>query len=468
MTVVAQQLQLPDGLPTPRRYFAMLAISLGNILAVIDMGIANVALPTIARELNVNSNDAVLVVTVYQLVLVMTVLPLAALGDRLGHRRVYQIGQLIFTAASFLCFFAKDLHTLLIVRAIQALGGGALLSVSTALLRSIYPAEQIGRGLGLNAVVIATGLVIAPPLGGLILSVAPWQWVFVAAVPFGLASLFIGRSALPRPRQYSDLFDLKGSVLSALTFGLLIIGLEGLAHGQPLYLSTLEILCGAVLAIFFVRGQLRSPRPIMPVELLAKPMIAMSFLANFAAHMAQMCVMVSMPFRLQHGYGFSPAETGAMISPWPFTVMIVAPLSGYLSDRIPASLLGGIGMAFAASGLAALSFLPAHPDAFDIGWRMVLCGLGFGMFFSPNARLLVSATPRDRMAALGGMIATTRLVAQTLGASLVAGILALNLGDGGLATMIACGLVVIACIISAARLRQPAPGVSKTAVIDEF
>src|SRR3954467_4015465 len=161
---------MTEGLPLPRRYWAIGAISFGTALVVIDGAIPSVALPTIAHDLHVGGSAAVLVVTVYQLVLVMTLLPFSALGDRLGHRRLYQIGPIVFTLPSLVCFFARSLPFLLVVRAAQALGAGAALSVSSALVRSIYPARQLGRGLGINSVVVSSAAALAPTLGGIILA----------------------------------------------------------------------------------------------------------------------------------------------------------------------------------------------------------------------------------------------------------------------------------------------------------
>jgi DHA2 family multidrug resistance protein-like MFS transporter len=154
-----------DGLPTPRRYLAILAVAFGTALAVIDGSIVTVALPTLARDLNVEPSAAVLVVTVYQLVLVMTLLPFSALGTRIGLRRLYQYGQFVFLVSTVLCFFARSLPALLIVRVLQGLGAGAALSVSSALIRGIYPARQLGRGLGINNVVVSSAGAIAPTLG---------------------------------------------------------------------------------------------------------------------------------------------------------------------------------------------------------------------------------------------------------------------------------------------------------------
>lgn len=449
-----------EGLPFPRRLFAVAAVSFGTALVVIDGAIPTVALPTIARDLGVAESSAVLVVTVYQLILVMTLLPFSALGDRIGHRRIYQIGQAVFVICSILCFFAESLPFLLVVRAFQSLGAAAALSVSSAVIRAIYPAKQLGRGLGINSVIVSISMALAPTLGGIILALGPWPWIFAAAVPFGIVSLLLGRH-LPEPEQHSDDFDVLGAVLCAATFGLVISGLESGVHGDSPVISGAIVLAGVVIAILFVRRELGEARPIMPVDLLAKPVFALSVVGALTAFVASMTVVLSLPFRLEQDFGFSPAEIGAMLTPWPLTIMIVAPTAGALSDKVPAGLLGGIGMAVACVALLLLAWLPAHPDWFDIAWRMSLCGAGFGLFLSPNARLIIGSAPRDRAASAGGLVSTTRMLGQTLGATLVATLLALNLGDGATPALVAAGLAFVAGLCSLARLnpalRKPAP-----------
>lgn len=441
-----------DGLPLPRRYLAILAVSAGTALVVIDSAIATVALPTIARDLKVDSSAAVLVVTVYQLVLVMTLLPFSTLGDRLGHRRLYQYGQIVFAVASALCFFANSLPFLLVVRAVQAVGAAAALSVSSALVRSIYPSNQLGRGLGVSSVVVSSSAALAPTLGGLILSVGSWPWVFAAATPFAIVSLMIGRW-LPDPEPRAESFDLLGAVLCAATFGLIISGLESAVHGDSPVVSLAIVAVGAMVGYIFVRREIGEPRPILPVDLLMRPALALSTIGAFLAFVASMTVILSLPFRLQHAYGFSPSEVGAIIAPWPLTMMFVAPAAGALSDRVPAGVLGAIGMAIAAMGLSMLAFLPADPGFLDIAWRMIVCGIGFGMFLSPNARLIIGSAPVERAAAAGGLISTTRMIGQTSGATLVAALLSLNLGAGSTPALVASGLAVVAGLCSAARLR---------------
>ncbi len=443
---------MTDGLPLPRRFIAIGAVSFGTALIMIDGSVPNVALPTIARDLHVNNSAVVSIVTIYQLMLVMMLLPFAGLGDRFGLKRLYQWGQLLFTVATLLCFFAKSLPFLLIVRAAQALGAAMALSVSSALIRSIYPSNQLGRGLGVNSVVVSSSAALSPTIGGLVLAVAPWPWVFASAVPFAILSLLLGR-ALPDPMPRDEPFDVLGAGMCAAMFGLIIGGLESGVHGDSPVVSAAIVLAGALVGVWFVRRERHEPKPILPIDLLARPIIALSAIGALTAFTASMTLLISTPFRLQQIYHFTPAEVGAVIAPWPLTNMIVAPLAGWLSDRIPAGLLGGIGMAISIVALTLIAFLPPDPSYFDIAWRMALCGSGFGIFLPPNARLIIGSVSRERAAAAGGMVATVRLVGQTTGATTAAALLAFGVGNGRVPAMVSAGLAVIAGLCSVARLR---------------
>ncbi|THD35458.1 MAG: MFS transporter [Sphingomonas sp.] len=443
---------MKDGLPLPRRYGAIGALCCGTALIIIDGGIANVALPSIARDLHVESSSVVSIVTVYQLMLVMLLLPFAGLGERIGLKRMYQVGQAIFTIATLLCFFANSLPFLLVVRAAQAVGAAGALSVSSALIRSTYPASQLGRGLGINSVIVSSSAAAAPTIGGLVLAVAPWPWVFACAVPFAVLSLILGR-ALPNPPARDRHFDLLGAIMCAAMFGLVIGGAESAVHGNSPVVSAAIILTGATIGYYFVRREQGEASPILPIDLLARPVLALSAIGAYTAFIASMTLLLSTPFRLTQEFGFSAAMVGACIAPWPLTNMIVAPLSGWLSDRIPAGLLGGIGMAISIIALLLLAFLPAHPSYFDVAWRMALCGSGFGTFMPPNARLIIGSAPRNRAAAAGGMVSTVRLVGQTTGATVVAMLLALGVGAGRVPPLVSVGFAVVAGLCSVARLR---------------
>jgi DHA2 family multidrug resistance protein-like MFS transporter len=343
-----------------------------------------------------------------------------------------------------------------VVRVLQALGAGAALSVSSALIRSTYPARQLGRGLAINNVVVASSGALAPTLGGLVLSVATWPWIFAAASPLALLSLLLGRRALPEPIAREEPYDVLAALLCALTFGLIISGLESAVHGGPSVIAALLVGVGAVVAVVFVRRELESKIPILPVDLLMRPALGWSMLGGLLVFIASMTVVLSLPFRLEQHYGFLPSEVGAMITPWPLAIVFVGPVAGVLSDRFPASILGAIGMAIATTALLLIAFLPVHLTHFDLIWRMALSGAGFGLFLVPNARLIVHSAPHERAASAGGLISTTRLTGQTLGATLLAALLSVGVGSGPVPALLAAGLAVLAGICSVARWRPMA------------
>jgi MFS transporter, DHA2 family, multidrug resistance protein len=250
------------------------------------------------------------------------------------------------------------------------------------------------------------------------------------------------------------------AVLCALTFGLVISGLESAVHGDSPVVSVAIIVAGVVIGFLFVRRELTEKKPILPVDLLADRVMGLSVTGALMAFVASMTMVLSLPFRLQEVYGFTPGEVGAVISPWPLGAMLTAPLAGALSDRIPAGLLGGIGMTFATLALILIAYLPADATHLDIVWRMALAGAGFGLYLAPNARLIVGSAPRERAASAGGLVSTVRMTGQTLGATLVATLLAMNLGSGRTPALVAAGLALLAGLCSVARLepalRKPA------------
>lgn len=433
-----------QGMLAPRRHFAIAATTLGTVLVTIDAGMVNVALPTLARDLHVAPSAAVLVVTVYQLVMIMAVLPLSAIGDRIGHRRLFLIGLIIFVAATPFCFFARSLPFLVLVRAFQALGAASALSVSSAMVRAIYPRSQLGKGLGINSVAASSSAVLAPTLGGLILGVAPWPFVFAVTIPFGLAAILLGRKALPEPDTHEEPFDVLAAVLCAATFGVGVVALESAVQGDSPVISAALFVMAVVIGVVFVRRELSQSRPVLPVDLLGQRELALTSTGLLAASLAIMCLMLTLPFRLQQGYGFSPAEAGLMLAPWSMVMMAVAPLAGVLSDRIAPGYIGAAGAVIGVCGLVALALLPPHPSHLDVMWRVALCGVGFGSFMSPNARHIIGSAPMERAAAAGALSQTTRMLGQTLGATLCSALLAFGIGGGSVPPLIAGGLLVIA------------------------
>lgn len=446
-----------DGLPVPRRYWSIVAVSFGTALLVIDGSIANVALPAIARELGVSNGVITNIVTVYQLVLVMLLLPFASLGDRLGHRRLYQIGQFVFMAASGLCLLAENLPVLLGLRALQAVGAAMALSVSAAMVRTIYPAKSLGTGMGINSVIVASSAAIAPTLGGYIVGNAPWQWVFVAAAPLAVVSLLLGRS-LPDPEPGDQPVQWLSGIWSAGTMLLLIGGIQVATHGNWL-LGVAVSGAGVVSMILLVRRERGRTAPVVPVDLLSKPVLGLSALASIASFVSAGMLMLALPFRLDAVFGYEPEKIGLLLLPMPLTMLVVAPLAGWLSDRIAATKLGVTGMTIAIIALLLIAFMPMSAGETGIAWRLSMVACGFGLFFAPNARLLIGRAPMDRAAAAGGIVSTSRLLGQALAAVLVGMMLAAGMGFGPAPLFVAVALAVVAAACTLLRFsKRERPG----------
>ena len=356
----------------PRRLWAILAVAFGVGLSVLDSAIANVALPTIGQELGISSADSIWIVNAYQLAIMVSLLSFSALGELVGYRKVYIGGLMLFTVASVGCALSSSLATLVLARVMQGFGAAAVTSVNTTLIRIIYPKAQLGRGLGLNATVVAVSSVAGPTIAAGILSIAHWPWLFAVNIPVGLVALSLSRRFLPdNPvRVGTHRFDWRDAVMNALTFGLLMASVEGFSHGLDPRILSAGIAALLVVGFFFIRSQLREPYPLLPFDLLRIPIFSVSVLTSICSFLGQMLAMVALPFYLQHEFGYDEVATGLLMTAWPAVIMVVAPIAGLLVERVHAGFLGGMGLTAMAAGLFLLAFLPDDPAPFDIAWRL--------------------------------------------------------------------------------------------------
>jgi DHA2 family multidrug resistance protein-like MFS transporter len=454
-----QSATLQDGLTGNRLYFGILAVSLATALGMLDSVIANVALPTITKTIHTSPSDSVWIVNAYQLSIVMSLLPLSSLGDRVGYSRIYMGGLALFTCSSLMCAMSRSLDALIFARVLQGFGAAGISSVNTALIKTIYPSRLLGRGVGINASIVSISTAAGPTIAAAILSVAPWPWLFAINVPLGVITLFVSFSALPRPPITKTPYDYGSALLNAAAFGLLVLGVDRMGHSDGISEGVVIQLVGAALcAWLLLRRERGRAQPLLPVDLLLRPAFLLAVLTSICSFTAQMLAFVSLPFMLQDALGRSAMETGALITPWPLAIIIVAPVAGTLSNRYEAGALGGVGLAILAAGLALLALLPAHPASFDIGWRMAVCGIGFGLFQTPNNRAILAAAPPGRTGNASGMIGTSRTLGQTLGAVLTALILIVVQGHAGpVALTTGAIFAMAAAMLSLSRLVRRRP-----------
>jgi len=447
----------PDGLPPPRRYWAMAAIALAIAMSVLDSTIVNVALPTIARDFSASSASSVWVINAYQLAILTVLLPLASLGERVGYRRISQTGLVVFTLASLGCAYAPTLPTLCIARVIQGLGAAGIMGVSAALVRFTYPQGHLGRAIGITAFVVAASAALGPTIAAAVLAVAHWRWLFGINVPLGMVAFVIAVCALPDNERRPRPLNLLGAALYAGAFGLLLSGLQSLAHDAATPLALIHIACGSMLGILLVRHELGRNVPLIPFDLLRNRVFALSIVTSVCSFMAQATALVALPFEIQR-LGHGAVETGLLMTPWPVALALAAPLAGRLSDRYAAGVLGGIGLLVLAAGLLLLAFLPPTATAPGFAWRMAMCGLGFGFFQAPNNRAIIASAARERSGAAGGMLSAARLLGQSLGAAGVAILFRSYAASGSnVALSLAAFLALGAAVVSALRLGGKPP-----------
>lgn len=450
-------MQTPDGLPPAQRWRAMLTLTLAVMISVLGASLPNIALPSIAATLGATPAASVWVVSAYQIVVTVTLLPFSSLGDIYGYRRVYGAGIIVFTLGSVLCALAPDLPTLVAARVLQGLGSAGIMSVNTALVRAIFPRAMLGRGMGLNTMVVATSLALGPTTAAGILAVADWHWLFWANVPAGVLATLALRF-LPETPRGGHRFDFASAALNAATLGLFIAGLDGMGRGLPGWLGGGLIVAAAVSGFVFVRRQASLSAPMLPVDLLRRAPFALAVATSICSYMGQTSAYVALPF-LFAAAGKSAIGTGLLMTPWPVAVMVVSPFAGHLSDRFSAGMLGGIGLGVMAAGLFAIALVAPGAPYWDVAWRMALTGAGFALFQTPNNRVLISSVPKERSGAGSGMISTSRLLGQTMGAASVALVFgmydAAHVGDAATMAVVVGGvLAVVATGLSLSRLRS--------------
>ncbi|MYN18707.1 MFS transporter [Rugamonas sp. FT107W] len=442
-----------DGLPPDARRWAMLSVAIGVSMASLDTAIANTALPAMAAQLHATPAASVWIVNVYQLAMVATLLPFAALGEVAGYRRVCLFGLALFTASSLACALAWSLPSLVAARLLQGVGGAALMSVNTAMLRAIFPTKLLGRGYGYNSLVVGISFAVGPTVASLILATASWPWLFAVNVPLGLFAILLGRRALPHTPRAAHKIDLTTAVYNAFAFGLLILTFGDAAHQASWRRLLPEAAATLVFFALLLRRQHGHTAPMLPVDLFRRPLFALSALTAACTFAAQSMAFVSLPFYFESTLGRSPIETGFLMTPWAALVAVMAPIAGRLSDRYAPGALGGIGLVMLSSGLVALLLMPAQPSVLDICWRMAWCGIGFGFFQAPNLKAIMGSAPPERAGGASGIVATARLTGQATGAALVAYCFMLSASHGTrYALALAAAFAAVASVASFARL----------------
>lgn len=444
--------------PAPRgmQWMALLSLLMAVFLGSLDQSVANTALPAIGEALNSTPAESVWVVHAYQLAVVAVLLPLAALGDRWGARKVFLLGMVLFNLAALASACATQLEWLAFFRAIQGVGAAGVMSVNLALIKIIYPPEKLGRGAGMNALIVGLGYSLGPTVAALLLAVLPWPWLFGLQVPLGLVGCWLAWRYLPHTETANTdaPFDRVLALLSAVCFASMVFTLSAVAQQKSLMvvLAALGLMLGS--GGWMLRRQRGHAAPVLPVDLMRRPLFSLSVFTSLSAFTTQGLAFVALPFFFQQQLERPPVETGVLMSVWALVVALMAPVAGTLSDRYPPAILGGVGLGILSLGMVGLGLSGVDVSFAAMALCMALCGVGFGLFQSPNLRAIMASAPAHRTSGASGMVALARLTGQASGAALVA--LCFNLFGAlgaGHAVMLGALTACLGAVLSMARLR---------------
>lgn len=425
---------LASNSPPGQKWWVLFTVGTATFMSALDGSVVNSLLPVISRSLSPQEASGLAsaqvaqiewVVTIYLLVLSGLLLSFGRLGDLRGHKIVYNAGFIIFLVSSALCGLSPSINALIAFRAIQAIGAAMLSANSPAILTKNFPARQRGQALGLQATMTYLGLTVGPSLGGWVADQFSWRGVFYINVPIILVALFLSVRHVPadKPDKISEAFDMKGSMVFMAGLVALLYGLnQGHALGwtSPVILGILAFAC--ILIAWFISIELKHPFPMLDLRLFTSGLFSTSVASAVLNYICVYSIMFLMPFYLIQGQELSPSQAGVILTSMPIVMAIVAPISGTLSDRYGTRIPTVLGMLILTIGLAWLAGLGPNSRPSEIAIRMGLCGLGIGIFISPNNSALMGSAPRNRQGIAAGIMATARNIGMVLGIGLTGAI----------------------------------------------
>lgn len=447
---------LPAGLTGRQRHLAVFTILLGITLAVLDSTAVTLSLPTMTRDLGVGADQAIWIINGFQLAALVALLPLANWGERITYRRIYLAGALLWGASSAVVCLADTLPLLIVSRVLQGLGAAGIMAVNMALVRLTWPPALLGRGIALNSMVVSSATVIGPVLAAAILSVGSWRWLFAFNIPASLLLLWLGCRTLPsnKPVPHQSPPSLTDIALNAALFIFLFLSVDSLGRStktsvdqtRGLTQGLVLLAMGMAVAVVHLRRQNRKSFALFPIDLLRIPLFRLSMMTSVGSFAAQTITFIALPFLMLDIWRISESETGWLLTCWPIGTIVAASLAGRWIGRFHGGWLGGSGMACLTIGLALLaSAATTNTHSGSVALSLGLCGVGFGLFQSPNNHIIITSAPSQRAGAASGMIGTARLTGQTLGATLIAVIFAMHGATSSQGLSLALG---VACVLS--------------------
>lgn len=399
--------------------FAVLAVSLSTVIAMLDSTIANVALPVIAKDFGVSESASIMIINAYQFAVVASLMPFAALGRAVGNKKIFIAGVVLFAFSSLGCALSATLSMLTAFRVIQGFGAAAVLSVNAALIKEIYPERLLGRGLGINVMVVSVSAAAGPSIASAILSQTSWNWLFTINVPIACLSLLLSLIFLA-PASGAALDSTAGALLVFVLFIAFSLSTMSMTtHHLPAAALSFAVFAGLA-GLLYINQKRKANAALIPIAMLHNPTLSLSLLMSMLSYSTQLLAFVSLPFYFHNVLQRNVVDIGLLLTAWPLATMASSLISGDLAKKYDPNLVALSGLACLLAGMLLMANLPSDPSNGAIVWRVALCGIGFGLFQSPNNLLIMTSVSHENSSIASGLLGSSRLIGQIVGSALVA------------------------------------------------
>jgi EmrB/QacA subfamily drug resistance transporter len=406
-----------------KRWFILAAISAGAFMGTLDSSIVNIALPTLCKVFSIETETVSLAVSSYLIVITGFLVVAGRIGDIHGRKKAFIMGLGVFTIGSLGCALSISFSMMVGSRIIQGLGGSMITGNSSALVTDNFPATERGKALGLIGTVVSIGLTIGPPLGGMIVQHLGWRYIFIINLPVGIAAIAGCMKLIPetKPSRRAIPMDRLGAILLPLLMLSLIIGVDRLGkEGFSNTLGIVSLIVFPVLSVLFYRNEIRNRYPLIDIKLFFQKRFFFSNVAGFLSYFALIFIMLLIPFYNEDILNLSTSASGKVLLTLPLVWMVLAPLSGAISDRIGQRVLASAGLTLVALGVYSLLSLDQFGSSGQVAFRLLIIGVGFGFFNTPNNSAIMGALPPPQRGLASGMLATSRNLGMALGVTVSA------------------------------------------------
>jgi len=404
-----------------RKWHAMAAVGTGVFLATMDGSIINVSLPTLVRELHTEFAMVQWVVLAYLLIITSTMAGIGRIADMVGKKSIYMSGFIIFTLGSALCGFSPSVNWLIGFRVLQAFGAAMTMALGAAIVTEAFPPAERGKAMGIIGAIVSIGIVLGPALGGVILSLLSWRWIFYVNLPVGIIGTIMVQRNLPdfKPGTRQQ-FDIWGALSLCSSILFLLLGLT-LGQQQGFFQPLIYILLGLwlILAGLFIFIEYKVPQPMIDPKLFRNTILSVNLITGFISFVGLGGTMILLPFYLENILGFPSMRVGLLMGIIPVMLGITSPLAGTLSDRVGSRKITMTGLLILLLGFLAASTLNQHTEILGYAVRIFLVGAGIGIFLSPNNSAIMGAAPRHQLGIVSSMMAQSRTLGQTVGVAVI-------------------------------------------------